>query len=119
MTVDLVAATRHGVCLGRSEAEKDVTSRILLPAQSRPGGIEASGAVVQQRRVSTAGQQPDCGIGFVPRGRDRVVALVLGLEPARCEIEMPALELGIEQRPQLRGALDVQVTKACGCDLLH
>jgi hypothetical protein len=68
-----------------------------------PGGVEATGSVVQQCRVLDSAQQPDGGVGLVTGGADRVEPVALPLQPARREIEMAALDLCLEQVEQQIG----------------
>src|SRR5690606_5795328 len=65
-----------------------------------PSRVETSGPVVQQRRIGGPQRCRDSGIALVTGRSDRVETLALALQPATREIEVTALELGVEQRHQ-------------------
>ena len=77
--------------------------RRRYPAPAGPRGVEATGAVVQQRRVGRPQGERDGRIALVPRRADRVETLAASLQPAGRQVEMAALHLGVEARQQSRG----------------
>ena len=101
---DLVPAAGDRVGGGGAQPEQHVADRrrrrvrALGRVARRAGGVEAAGAVVQQGRVVDPGQQAERRVGLVAGRADRVEALALGLQPAGREVEVPALELGVEER---------------------
>ena len=93
---DLVAAPGDGVLRGGHHTQQDIPQRGGDPALTGPLEEEGPRAVVKQRRVRDPERRCHGGVALVPRGPDRVEALVLGSQPPRREVEVPAPELGVE-----------------------
>jgi hypothetical protein len=82
-------------------------------------GVEAAGPVVEQRRVTRARQQADRRVALVAGRTDRVVALALLLEPARCEVQMTALHLGVVEALEHRRPVRPNGDTICARALAH
>jgi hypothetical protein len=95
---DLVTAARDRLVAGGDQPEQDVPERLGARYLRGTGQIEGAGAVVQQRGIIAAQGRPDCRVGLVPRGTDRVEAVALGTQVACRQVEVPAAGLGVEQR---------------------
>ena len=100
----LVASAGHGVAGRRRETQQDVADRVVRSGDGGSCGVEAAGPVVEQRRIGGPGQQADRRVALVAGRPDRVVALALLLEPARREVEVAALHLGVEEALEHRRA---------------
>ena len=99
---DLVPTAGHGIAAGRGETEQDVADRVGGLSDGGPGGVEATGPVVEQGRVLQARQQAQGRVALVTGRADRVVAPALAVQPARREVEVPALRLCLEEPSQER-----------------
>ncbi len=98
---DLVPAAGHRVRGRAGEAPERLAHRLDAPVDVRAGGVERTRAVVQQRGIGGPRQQADGGVRLVPGRADRVEARPSLLEPPRREVEVPALDLGLEERLEL------------------
>ena len=89
---DLVPAARDRLVDRGCHPEQDVLDPVAacLPG---PGEVEATRAVVEERRVARAQPQGDVGVGLVPCGADRVEAEALLLQPSRRVVDRTARRL--------------------------
>src|SRR5688500_9348468 len=97
MPEDLVASAGHRVARRRGEAEQDVAHRVGGARNGGRSSVEAAGSVVEQGWVAREGHQAEGRVALVTGRPDRVVALALLLQPARREVQVPTLHLGVEE----------------------
>ena len=97
MAEHLVASAGDRLVGERQHPGEHVADTVVAGHLSGACEVEATGAVVQQRRVGRAQRGGDGGVALVARRSDRVEADALLAQPARRVIDVAAEQLGLEQ----------------------
>ena len=98
---DLVPPSGDRLVAGGGQPEQHVADRVDAGHLRGPGAVEATRAVVQQRRVSGSQRHRDGRVALVARGADRVVADASRVQIARHQVQVPAQRLRLEEPFQL------------------
>ena len=101
MSEHLVAAAGDRLLRRGGHPEQNVPDAVSARLTG-PREVEAARPVVQKSRIRGAERERDERVRLVPRRADGVVPEALGLEPARCVIDRPALDPRAPRRVGLR-----------------
>ena len=102
MAEHLVPAAGDRLVGERQHPGEHVADPVVAGHLSGPREVEATGAVVEQRRVGRTKSGGDGRVALMASGSDRVEARTLLAQPARRVIDVAAEQLRLEQLERLR-----------------